>query len=86
LNVSRSARTRFAFVAARRALGGAQGVELRAREEIFVAPDDLRLLRGLLLAHANGARFLGPLVEVALEALLELVGCADGHGRHVHKR
>ena len=36
--------------------GLAQRVELVAREEVGVARDDLRLLGGLLLAHADGAR------------------------------
>ena len=42
------------------------------REEVAVALDDRRLLRGLLLAHAHGAALLGALEEVARQALLVL--------------
>ena len=50
----------------------AQRRELRAREEIGVPRDDRRLLRSLLLAHADRAAFLGTLVEVLLQPLLVL--------------
>src|SRR2546423_1595176 len=55
----------------------AQRVELLAAEEVGVARDDRRLLRDLLLPHANGAPFLGALVQVPLELFLELRGAAD---------
>ena len=51
--------------------------ELRAREEIVVARDDRRLLRGLLLPHANRAALLGTLVEVFLQPLLVLGRAPD---------
>src|SRR4029079_7201510 len=61
-----------------RLLGLAQRLELPAAEEVGIAPDDLGLLRGFLLAHANRAPLFGPLVQVTRKALLELDRCADG--------
>ena len=55
----------------------AQRLELLATEEVGVARDDRGLLRDLLLPHANGAPFLGALVQVPLELFLELRGAAD---------
>src|SRR5262249_19944713 len=54
----------------------AKRLELLPTEEIGVAAHDPRLLRGLLLADANGASLLGALVQVARETLLELRRCA----------
>src|SRR5262249_60281596 len=59
-----------------------EGLELLRGEEVAVARDDLRLLRGLLLPHADGPRLLGPLVEIALELSLILGRPADGRGAH----
>ena len=67
-----------ALVDARALLGLVQRLELAAAEEVGVAADDLRLLRGLLLPHAHGPRLLGALVHVLREAALELGGGADG--------
>src|SRR5438105_4851025 len=50
----------------------AQRIELVAAEEVLVAADDLRLLRDLLLADANGPRLFGALEQVRLKALFEL--------------
>jgi hypothetical protein len=61
----------------------AEGLELLAAEQVGVARDDRRLLRHLLLTDANGAPFLGAVVEVPLELLLELCGAADGGRRHL---
>ena len=55
----------------------AQRLELLATEEVGVARDDRGLLRDLLLPHANGAPFLGALVQVPLELFLELRRAAD---------
>ncbi len=69
-----------AVVARRVAFRLPERVELLAAEEIGVAADDLRLLRGLLLADANGAPLLRAFEEVPLEALLE-VRCAENRSR-----
>ncbi len=65
-------------------LGLPKRLELRPREQIRVASDDLGPLGDLLLADAHGAPFLGALEEVALEARL-VVGrtedCSDAQGR-----
>ena len=66
-----------ALVALGAVLGLAQRLELLDAEEVGVALDDLRLLGGLLLAHAHRAAFLGALEEIPREAALELGGGAD---------
>ena len=73
----------FARLARLALLGVAQRVELLAAEEIREAPDDLSLLRRLLLADANGAPFLGALEEVSLETRLELGRAEDRLCAHV---
>src|SRR5262249_25676636 len=74
-----------ALVARRRlVLCLAQSLELVAREQLRVAPDDLGALRDLLLADAHGAALLGALEQVALEAGLVigwLENRCDAHGR-----
>src|SRR5206468_13060028 len=60
-----------ALVRLRTGLRGSQLLQLRAREQVGVALDDCGLFRDLLLADTNSARLLGPLEEVASEALLE---------------
>ena len=61
-----------------------QRLQLFAREEVGVARDDLRLLRGLLLAHSDSARLLRALENVSAETRFVLRGRADrgdGHRR-----
>jgi hypothetical protein len=72
-----------ALVSVRNLLLVTQGLKLLAAEEIGVANDDRRLLGDLLLADADGPALLRPLVEVALELLLELRRAAYGGRRHL---
>ena len=66
-----------ALVAGRGLLVLAQRVELAHGEEIGVAADDRRLLRGLLLADPHGPPLLRALEEVALQAGLEFRSAED---------
>ena len=66
-----------ALFAACAVLGRAQRLVLLAGEQIVVARDDRGLLAGLLLADADGAAFLGPLVQIPRELRLEAVRCPD---------
>ena len=77
---SRYSRSRSSRVRSRLRLP--QRLDLRAREEIAIAGDDRGLLGDFLLPHANGARLLGALEVVLLEARLVLGGVADGGCRH----